>query len=150
MPSPKPKQPSDVLENSSHKRSVELLLRDSQKTEMAMLQRSPKIQKRGNLNPLTPVSPGEGGRTVSVHETQKWTDVCRFSFYFYIIALPVFPSFFFTSIFYLFFLKLWSYLYLNLKLQTYNKFCEDTKALVCGSAGELSCKMVCITVVSFC
>lgn len=78
VPSPKTIQLSGGLENfSAHKRNLELLLRDTQhRTEMTIMQRTPKLQKGGNYDPETIVYPSEGRTKLTGHEKKKWTDVC--------------------------------------------------------------------------
>ncbi|KAI3457695.1 hypothetical protein Pfo_014358 [Paulownia fortunei] len=76
LPSPKTTQLSGRLENfSPNKRNVELLLRDAQhRTEMTIMQRSPKLQKGGNCDPETMLYPNEGRTTLTGHERKKWSD----------------------------------------------------------------------------
>ncbi|KAL3849111.1 hypothetical protein ACJIZ3_010993 [Penstemon smallii] len=78
-PSLKSIQLSGKLEkNSANKRSVELLLRDTQhKAEMTVMQRSLKLQKIGICDPETLLYPNGGskGTTVTGHERKCWTDI---------------------------------------------------------------------------
>ncbi|XP_020555090.1 uncharacterized protein LOC105178718 isoform X2 [Sesamum indicum] len=77
IPSPRTIQLSGRLEKfSGNKRSIELLLRDTQhRTEMAIMQRSPKLQKGGNVDTERQLSPNEGRSTLSGNERKKWTDI---------------------------------------------------------------------------
>ncbi|XP_051137396.1 uncharacterized protein LOC127255733 isoform X2 [Andrographis paniculata] len=101
IPLPKSIHTNGGLENfSSNKRSVELLLRDSNRSEMTILKRSPKIQKSGSWDPQAPAYPDEVSATVVVgYERKKWND-------------------------------------------TYSKFSEDMKGVICGSASMLNSKMI--------
>ncbi|KAK6116318.1 hypothetical protein DH2020_049945 [Rehmannia glutinosa] len=76
IPSPKITQLSGRLESfSTSKRNVELLLRDAQhRTEMTLMQRSPKLQKGGNCDPETMLYSNEGRTTLTGHERKKWID----------------------------------------------------------------------------
>ncbi|KAL8031141.1 hypothetical protein ABFX02_13G006200 [Erythranthe guttata] len=62
------------LSGSANKRNVELLLRDTQhRTEMAITQRSPKLQKAGSSDGETISYPNEGRTALAGHE-KKWSD----------------------------------------------------------------------------
>ncbi|KAL0304919.1 UNVERIFIED_CONTAM: hypothetical protein Sangu_3060700 [Sesamum angustifolium] len=75
--SPSTIQLSGRLEKfSGTKRSIELLLRDTQyRTEMTTVQRSPKLQKGGNVDPERQLCPNKGRSTLSCDERKKWTDI---------------------------------------------------------------------------
>ncbi|KAL0444915.1 UNVERIFIED_CONTAM: hypothetical protein Slati_2214200 [Sesamum latifolium] len=77
VPSPSTIQLSGRLEKfSGNKRSIELLLRDTQyRTEMTIVQRSPKLQKGGNVDPERQLYLNEGRSTLSGDERKKWTDI---------------------------------------------------------------------------
>lgn len=67
----------DTESFSSNKRNIDMLLRGAQKTEIVLLQRSPKIQKGGSWGPQGAMYPSES-RTITQasHDRKKWLDVC--------------------------------------------------------------------------
>ncbi|KAK4437472.1 hypothetical protein Salat_0081100 [Sesamum alatum] len=77
IPSPRSIQLSGRQEKfSGNKRNIELLLKDTQhRTEMTIMQRSPKLQKAGNFDPERQLCPIEGRSTLSGNERKKWTDI---------------------------------------------------------------------------
>lgn len=147
IPSPRTTQMNGGLENySANKRNVELLLIDPQhRTEISIVERSPKLQKSGNSDPEKIVYSIESRTILNGQEKQKLADVCSIQAQLILhhnylqgclmqyVSSPAF----------------WSHLVMNLKLQAYVKFTEDMKILISGSADKLSSKMVCLVPFSF-